>query len=421
MRTTWTYDQSTEIELMKVVYGRVIDMQFNQENILYARCKKKNNFVGLQLEEVVIQSIGGGVSAGSLPTASRNQHSKAILRRKKLYARTEVDRETMKVAKGSLGAFKDVTKHAVEMTVRGFNRNLERQMTRGGVDGDGILIPGDAANSAVTGTGSEADPYIVNFDAPATYFPAHFEATEVGDIVVIGTEATELEILEVNVVVSGGYATGSLELLGTSATLAANAPIVDNIYMQKSRGNEIIGLQGVLTATTGTLYNIPVGRRWQSYQKDAAGAEISTDLLNDLIINLKRQSGKAPNLLLISFHQYVNLLNLLEDNKRYPLPTRNKELKGQFSFSALSYEGPSGTIPIMASRFMDSDKVFALNDNHISMHSAPGGLEWFDEDGTVFLRRGESDSYEARYGGYCELYVNPHFQGIITGLAVSAS
>lgn len=421
MRNTWTYDQSTERELLKVVYGRVIEKQFNMENVLYARCKKKNNFDGSQLEEVVIQSIGGGVSAGSLPTASRNKHAKAILRRRKLYARTQIDRESMKVAKRSLASFKDMTKHSVAMTVKSFNRNLERQMTRGGVAGEGVLVAGDAGNTAVSGTGTEADPYVISLDAASTYFPAHFETIEEGDIIVIDTETTELEVIAVDVNVTGGYATGTVSVIGTSAILAANAPLTESIYMQKSKDLEITGLDGVLTATTGTLYNIPVGRRWKAYQKDAASQAISTDIMNDIIINVKRQSGEAPNLLLVSYYQYIQLLNLLEDQKRYPLPTRNKDLKGQFSFSALSYEGPNGTIPIMPSRFMDSDKIYALNDNHISLHSAPGGLEWFDEDGTVFLRVADVDAYEARYGGYCQLYVNPHFQGVVTGLAVANS
>lgn len=418
MRTTWTYDQSTEKELLKVVYGRVIENQFNKENVIYGRAKKKNNFVGSQLEEVVIQSIGGGVSAGTLATASRNKHAKAILKRKKLYARTEIDRESMKVAKTSLGSFKDMTKHSVAMTVASFNRNLERQMTRGGANGEGVLVSGDAGNTAISGTGTEADPYVISLDAASTYFPAHFETVEEGDLIVIDTETTELEVIAVDVSVVGGYATGTLSCIGTSAIAAANAPLTENIYMQKSKDEEITGIQGVLEATSGTLYNIPVGRRWKAYQKDATAQPLSTDLLNDVIINVKRQSGKAPTLLLVSYHQYVQLLNLLEDQKRYDLPTRNKDLKGQFSFSALAYEGPNGTIPIMSSRFMDSDKVFALNDDMISFHCAPGGLEWFDEDGTVFLRKADIDAYEARYGGYAQLYVNPHFQGIITNLAV---
>jgi hypothetical protein len=71
----------------------------------------------------------------------------------------------------------------------------------------------------------------------------------------------------------------------------------------------------------------------------------------------------------------------------------------------------------MASRFVSDEKMLFLNDKHIELACRPGGFEWFDEDGTVFLRE-SGDSYEARYGGYCDLFINPHFQGQLDNLAV---
>ena len=79
----------------------------------------------------------------------------------------------------------------------------------------------------------------------------------------------------------------------------------------------------------------------------------------------------------------------------------------------MSADGP---IPVMQDRFMDAGELFFLNTKHISLHNRPGGFEWFDDDGTVFLRE-SGDSYEARYGGYAELFINPHFQGRLHTLA----
>jgi hypothetical protein len=77
---------------------------------------------------------------------------------------------------------------------------------------------------------------------------------------------------------------------------------------------------------------------------------------------------------------------------------------------------PEGAIPVIASRFVPADEMFFLNDDHIELHLRPGGMEWFDEDGTVFLRE-TGDSYEARYGGYGQTFINPHFQGYLHTLA----
>ena len=112
----------------------------------------------------------------------------------------------------------------------------------------------------------------------------------------------------------------------------------------------------------------------------------------------------------ISKLPFTKILNLLEDQKRYSLPARDKKFKGQISFAGVEFMSADGAIPVIPDRFMDSDKVYGLNSKHIELHQTPGGFEWMDEDGTVFLRD-TTDSYSARYGGYAELFVNPHFQG----------
>lgn len=422
--STWQYDSSSESNLMKVKYGKLIEKQFNQAAVLMARIKKKDNFVGSQIEEPVVQSIGGGVSAGSLPTANENKIAKAIITSKSVYAKVSIDRESMKAAKSDEGSFVRFTKFPVKIATASFNRNVERMMTRGSVSGSGELITGNASNSVVTGAGTACSPYLVDFDVASTYFPAHFESIEEGDILNVNSETTELEVVAVAVAEAAGYATGTLSLVGTSSRLATLASgcgtafgASDSVYMQKSKDNEMIGLQGALQATSGSLYNISVGRRWQSFQKAAAGAALSTDLMNEVVMNVKRKCGESPNLILSSYHQYIKILNLLEDHKRYPVSPREKSLKGKLSFSAILYASPDGDIPIVMSRFVDSDKLMFLNDNHLQLHLRPGGFEWFDEDGTVFLRE-SGDSYEARYGGYGQFFINPHFQGIITGLQV---
>jgi hypothetical protein len=78
----------------------------------------------------------------------------------------------------------------------------------------------------------------------------------------------------------------------------------------------------------------------------------------------------------------------------------------------------AGIVPVVYDRFVHDDEIWLLNDNYITITMRPGGVQWFEEDGTVFLRDTGSDSYSARYGGYLENYCIPTFQGIITGLSV---
>jgi len=419
---SWTYDSSTESNLMKVKYEKLIEKQFNKSNPLFGRLKKKTDFVGSQKEIAIVQSIGGGVGAGSLPTASESKIGKATITTKKNYAVVSIDRETMKAAKSDEGSFVRMTAFPVKIATESFNRNVERQMTRGAADGNGALVTGNASNSNCSGVGSAGDPYLIELDNASTYFPAEIACLEEGDLVQINSEVTAaLEVVSITESVANGYATSTIGLTGTSARLdvigdtGTPAPFgaSDKIYMQGSKDNELIGVQGAISATTGSLYGVTVGRRWKAYQKDASSAALSTDLMNDVVVNVKRQSGASPKLILCHHHQYIKLLNLLEDHKRYNVPSR----KGEFSFSALSFMSADGEIPVLTSRFIDSDKMYFLNDDHLELHLRPGGFEWFDEDGTVFLREA-SDSYEARYGGYGQSFINPHFQGYLYGLQV---
>jgi len=412
---------------MKVKYGKLIEKQFNMDNVLFARINKKQDFVGNQIEIPVIQSIGGGVGAGSLPTANENKVGKATLTTKKLYAVTSIDRETMKATKTDEGSFVRMTKFPVKIATKSFNRNLERMITRAPIDGSGTLVTGSASNSNCSGVGSTADPYVIELDQSGVYNQADIETIEIGDLVQINSETTAaLEVVDIVVTsaVPGSVAV-SLKLTGSSARLdvigdtGIPAPFgaSDKVYMQGSKDNELAGLEGVLQASSGSYKGITIGRRWKSYNKAVAGAALSTDLMNDVVINIKRQSGESPSLILTSFHQYTKLLNLLEDHKRYPLPAKDKSFKGQISFNGVEYMSPDGSIPVLASRYVSDDNMLFLNDKHIELNCRPGGFEWFDEDGTVFLREA-GDSYEARYGGYCDFFINPHFQGILSGLAV---
>jgi hypothetical protein len=188
--------------------------------------------------------------------------------------------------------------------------------------------------------------------------------------------------------------------------------------MQNSKDNDPSGLKGVLDATSGTQYGISVARRWQAgAQVAAGGAGLTTDLMNQTMLEIQRKSGKVPNLIITSFTQYRKLLNVLEDQKQYIVEPRSPELVGKVSFRGVEFMSSAGPVGVFPERFCEDDRMYMLNDNFITIHHRPD-FGWFDDDGSVFLRTASSDAYEARYGGYLEAYVVPPFHGVISGLAV---
>jgi hypothetical protein len=186
--------------------------------------------------------------------------------------------------------------------------------------------------------------------------------------------------------------------------------------MQNSKLNDPSGLKGVLDAVSGTQYGITVGRRWQAgAQVAAGGAGLTTDLMNQVMLEVQRKSGKVPNLIMCSFTQYRKLLNVLEDQKQYLVEPRSPELVGKVSFRGVEFMSSAGPVGVFPERFIEDDRMYFLNDNYLSIYHRPD-FGWFDDDGSVFLRT-SGDAYEARYGGYLESYIVPPFHGVISGLA----
>jgi hypothetical protein len=242
---------------------------------------------------------------------------------------------------------------------------------------------------------------------------------EEGDLVNINSETTNLSISAVVKTASSE----SVKVVGTSTRLAALTgagpfTTTDKIYAQGSKDNDPTGLR-MIQLTTGTTYGVShTGRRWQGNAIAASGAAVSEDLLNQLVLTIEEESGETPDLIVASYYQFRKIKDFMSDHKRIEVLPRDEKLVGKVSFSALEFMSAAGPIPIVADRFVEKDYIYALNTNKIEAMHAPD-FGWFDEDGTIFLRRDASDRYQARYGGYMNIFIQPRFQGVLTGLADS--
>lgn len=394
------FNLSDASALFKIKYEKLSENIYNSANVLLGRCKKSYNFVGESMRIAVPQSFAGGVGSGSLPTASKAKYGKADITAKKVYARVEIDRETIKAALKDEGSFVRATKEVVKKGVESYMRNLSRILFS---DGSGKL--GDI--SSIDGTKK-----ILTF---TTFKEANFEE---GDLVDLAKDAAA----------PGGPDSGleieSVDPDAKTVTLksACSAQDLNKIYMQNSKGNDPEGLSGVVQKASGgkNAYGITSDRRWSSVEDDAGAAAVSTDLLNKSMLSIEKKCGKAPNLIVCSYKQYEKILNLLEDQKRYTVNTRaglKTKSGADVSFSGVEFMSSSGPVGIFPERFCEDDRVYFLNDNHIHIYHRPD-FGWFDDDGTVFLRKADEDSYEARYGGYFNIYINPAFHGVLKNLSV---
>lgn len=402
--------------------GRSANM-YNSANVLEGRIKKKYNFVGKQMNIETQLSFSGSVGAKLLPLGNASKVEQAVITAKKVYGRVYVDRESLKAASSTEGAFQKYLAFPVKKTVESYMRNCSRILFS---DGSSILGRGDGATNVV-GNGSVATPYVVVLRA-SDFNEAKLEEKDFVQVVtglgagnnLGGTAEGGDAVTNLLEIVAVNPATRAISLVGTSAHLAglvagpAALATTTGLAMQRSYLAEPQGLAGALTATSGTLYGLNVQRRWQATQVDAGGAGIITDMMNEVMLKTEKAFGQAPKMIVMNYNQLQKILAQLEDQKVYNLPNRN--LKGALSFSGVEFMSTRGPIPMFVDRFADEDKMYFLNDDFIERIHRPD-FGWFDDDGTTFLRIADSDEYEARYGGYMENFITPSAHGILTNLA----
>ena len=417
------FDLISASNLFKIKYEKLSENVYNSANVLLGRVKKSYNFVGEKIQITIPSSFSGGVGSGSLPKANTAMYQRAELTAKKMYAVVEIDRETIKAALKDEGSFVRATKEVVKKGVESFMRNMSRTLFNDGSGSLGVI-------GSVDGTDSSGKTLIM---AEGTK-EADLEERDLVNIRVGTNQDGTPDLLEAN----GAAALFEISEVITDApdnllrVVLKSAPSAINggsdvLVMQNSADKDPDGLKGVLQKinraqidSVDSSYGIKHTRKWEAVVENADSAAISTDMLNKVMLKIKKKCGKSPNLIVTSFKQYEKILNLLEDQKRYTVQTRaglKSKSGADISFSGVEFMSVDGPIGIFPERFVEDDTIYLLNDNHIHIHHRPD-FGWFDDDGTVFLRKFDADAYEARYGGYLQTYINPCFHGVIKDLSV---
>lgn len=410
------YNLTTATGVFKTKYIRMSRDMFNSENVVLAKIKRNDEFVGDQALISVPTSFGGGRGSGVIPRANVTQYQKMLITAKKLYAIIEIDNEAIKASQTDEGAFVRLSKEPVKRGVQAWQANISRMLFNDSISSTGNGGNGrlGIAHASTAVTSSATNVYTVTI-SDTSWKQANWE---VKDFVNVNTNNAEYEVTAVTpsskTITLTQVAGGTLNLVGMLGF---------DIYMQNSRNNDATGLRGALTATSGTLYNISVGYRWQaSSQLTSLSVGITPDLLNQQALDIKYAFGENHDMFVTSFVQYRKLLNQLEDQKRYMIvESRNEGPKGKFSFQALEFMADTGPIPVIAERFVEDDTLYSLNSDFIEFHCRPDG-GWVEDPtmgGSIFRLSQTNDTWQARYAVYGEFGIMPTAHGIMTGLTTS--
>ena len=330
------------------------------------------------------------------------------LTRKKVYAKGLVDRESIKAAMGApnAGAFAELTKESAGSVVESFDRNMERILFG---NGDGSLGTVDAS-IAVTGS----NPFVVTLATESNL--ANFEES---DFVNFGSGTSQFEI---TLVTENTNDTASPATITVQRLSGSDVPALsDTIFMQGSKDNDPHGLDEVLDLTSGTHDGIAIGRRWQAAKTDLSGSTIGYDPLIDMALDIRRRSGKSPDLLVCSYTQLGKLLKGLEDTKAVFIEPVSKDVQGKLGSTNIRLVIPGGSLEIMPARFCPEDRTYMLNSDpkYLSLHIAPDSLGFVDDinnNNSIFYYEGPqgNDQYSMFYTAYGQWKIVPTAHGVFT-------
>lgn len=398
--------------LYRIAYGDFeLDAAGWDHSELLFTINKEGKFVGNRLEMAMLVDWGGGQSSGALPNSSTAFINRPFITAKSVYATSVIDSQSMKAARragSNLGAFMDATELSILTMKRSFQDQIIRQFFG---DGSGTL----GVIQTVTATSPGQYQLLIT---NASWLQAPWM---LNDLLNIDTGTDLFLVTDIDLV---------NQIITVSRQTGVQVPAAgQNIYKQKSRGNEMNGLRYVCDTVAGNIYGVPVGYRWGAQRIDAAGQTLSVKLMRELDQQMRFW---ARGDLATDFIMSATQLRLFEDSEDaksiiYVQPQISPEREAGSQLAAVKINGR--TVRIHWSPYCPEDRLYAINRKKVHMYIRPDTAEGNDPGG--FIENGDSiffplqvsgtplDSYGLFYATYAEFFINPVFTGVITGLATS--
>lgn len=392
-----------ENALFKEFYGSGSDQSLvNAKTPLASILMKNKNveFVGKQFVQPVrfgsAVGLGYRASGANLPQPKSAPRDQAVFPAKRAYATAEYEREAIVASRNDRGAFAKVTVDEVEAVLEGFNLHMIERALFG--DSSGKL---GAVLTLDSGAGTEASPWVVTMSTTGILAPKfkkrYFPRGAKMDFYTAGG------VYQLTVSIASMSAT-TLSLVLVSTGNAASPAAADIIYWEGNKDGEVVGLKQIAPVAAGTLYGISqtTNPEFKGFVNDLSGATLAYDDLNDIISDLEDELGASPNLAVCSHNTKAAIKSQAEEHKRYSV-AEIKSSDVKIGFKGIELLGDEGPFPLISSQMCDEDEIYFLNTKYMQMVMRQD-FGWFDDDGTILLRDTNKDVYNARYGGYFELF-----------------
>lgn len=372
--------------ILKNQYLGPIREQLNNTCLLYSRLEKnEDSVVGknftIPLHYGRNEGVGARAEGGTLPTAGNQAYKECIVPMRYQYGRIQISGPTIKAARSNAGAFV----RAVDSEMRGLEKDMRASMNRQAFgDGTGILATcASAASDGVTVTVDSTAKLRVGMPV---------------DILVTATGATTAGVVGDTV---ASITSATVFVLTTGVTTYGSIGDTYSVYVSGSRNNEMMGLSGIVSATT-TLQSLDVSSYpwWKATVQAGSGSNraISDTIIQTAIDTLEANSSGMCTAMYTSFGVRRAYQALLTATKQL---VNTQELQG--GYKAISYLGGAhGSIPIIADKDAPANKIFCVDENELAIYRL-ADFDWMQEDGAILSRVSGRDAYEAVLYVYQEL------------------
>lgn len=376
---------------------------------------KKVDFVGNQFFAPVrfgsATGLGYRASGQNLPAPGAAPRGQASFPAVRAYATAEYEREAILASRNNEGAFAKATVAEVEAVLEGFNLHMiERALFS---DGSGKL--GEIA-SLGAGAGTAASPWVVTMATTGTNGPKYkkrFFAR--GARIDLFTAAGVYQMTAKVEAIGATTLSLSLVVMGSSPIPVA----LDVIYWEGNKDGECVGLKKIAPATAGTLYGLSqtTNPEFMGVVTNLGAATLAYADINDHISDMEDELGVSPDMGFVSHATLAALKSQAEDQKRYSV-AEIKSTSAKVGFKGLEIMAGDGPFPLLASQMCEEGEMYVANSKYLQIVMRQD-FGWFDDDGTVLLRDPNKDVYNARYGGYFELFCSkPNSVGRIRNFVV---
>ena len=376
---------STFDAILKTQYLGPIREQLNSSSVLYSRLEKnEDSVVGknftIPLHYGRNEGVGARAEGGTLPAAGSQAYKECIVPMRYQYGRIQITGPTIKAARSNEGAFL----RAVDSEMRGLERDMKSSMNRQAF-GDGT------AAIAVCASASSATAITVDSTAKLRVgMPV--------DILVTATGATTAGVVGDTV---ASITSSTAFTLTTGVATYGSIGNTYSVYVAGSRTKEMMGLSGIVSATS-TLQGLDVAAYpwWKATVLANSGTNraISDTLLQTAIDTLEANSSGMCTAMYTSFGVRRAYQALLTATKQL---VNTQKLQG--GYEAINYLGGShGVIPMIADKDAPANKIFIVDEDELAIYRL-ADFDWMQEDGSVLSRVSGVDAYEAVLYVYQEL------------------